>query len=208
MIRLQTTLKHLVNEKFQLDKEVREWKEKGQHFEKEVEKWKRLAQNYEVEMREVQSQLAHKFKEKVRVLEQLKNAAEERAEDWLKKFNEAEAKCIDIDRRAKEKVQLMEEQIKLKQAEIERHSEELQEKLKREAEIRAARKLDIILGERMQEYVIEQRAEADQRVRDVESMLLSRLADLEKKASDATADSQKRVLELEEKHKVSYQILF
>lgn len=201
---LQATVNHLLNEKFNLEKEIKEWKEKVQHFEKEIDKWKRLAQRYEVDIREVQSQLSHKFKEKVFVLEQLKDAAEQRAEDWLAKYNEAETKCMDIDRRATEKLRLMEEQIKLKQAEIERRSEELQEKLKREAEIRAARKLEKILEERMQEYDLEHRAAADKRVRDAETALFSRLAELEKKASDAASNSEKRGHELEEKLRVRY----
>ncbi|KAK3910602.1 Centrosomin [Frankliniella fusca] len=199
---LQASVKQLLNKKFELEKVAKSWKEKVEDLEREVEKWKRAAQTYELEVKEVHSQLSHKFKEKLFLLEKLKNNAEQRAEEWLNKYNEAEAKYAEIDRRAKEKIRLMEEQLKLKQAEIERRSEELQEKLKRDAEIRASRKLEKIVEQRMAEYDLESRASNSKQMRDMENAYLSRINDLEKRIASAASDSKRQNPDVEEKIKV------
>lgn len=199
---LQMSVKQLLTKKYELEKEVKQWKEKAQEFEMEVEKWKKISQKCEMEVKEVHSQLSQKFKEKLFLLEQIKNAAEQRAEEWLSKFNEAEAKYVEIDCRAKEKICLMEEQLKLKQAEIERRSEELQEKLKREAEIRASRKLEKIVEQRMAEYDMENRAAVSKQISDTETALLSRISDLERKAAGAASEFERQVHDLKERHKL------
>lgn len=204
---LQASVQQLLNKKYELEKMTKLWKEKAEDLEKEVEKWKRVAQQCELEVKEVHTQLSHKFKEKIFLLEKLKSNAEQRAEDWLNKFNEAEANYTEVDRRAKEKIRLMEEQLKLKQAEIERRSEELQEKLKRDAEIRASRKLEKIVEQRMAEYDLESRAANSKQMRDMENAYLSRINDLERKSASAASDSKRQILDLEEKVKVEENVL-
>lgn len=199
---LQVTVKQLLSKKYELEKEAKLWKDKAQDLDRELEKWKRVVQKCEIEIKETHSQLAHKFKEKVSVLEQLKTSAEQKTEDWISKYKELETKSVEIDRRAKERVHLLEEQLKLKHAEIERRSEELQEKLKREAEIKASRKLEKIVEQRMREYDADSRATAVKRVRDVEAAFISRINELERKAADANIDAEKRVLDMEDKYKV------
>ncbi|XP_034231629.1 centrosomin-like isoform X2 [Thrips palmi] len=199
---LQVTVKQLLSKKYELEKEAKLWKERAQELDRELEKWKRVVQKCEIEIKETHSQLAHKFKEKLVVLEQLKNVAEQKTEEWISKYKDLEAKSLEIDRRAKDKVHLLEEQLKLKHAEIERRSEELQEKLKREAEIKASRKLEKIVEQRMKEYDADSRAAAVKRVRDVETAFISRISELERKAADANIDAEKRVLEVEDKYKI------
>lgn len=203
LLTLQGTTKQLLSVRFDLEREVKHWKGRAQELEKEVEKWKRTVQKCETEAKELHSQVSHKFNEKLQLLEQLKNAAEQRAEDLSSKFNEAETKCLEVEKRGKETMCLMEEQLKLKQAEIERRSEELQERLKREAEIRASRKLEKIVEQRMADYDLESRARADKRLRDVEVGLLSQIDDLKKKAADTAADAQKQIQDLHENIRVS-----